>query len=66
MNLLPLLFYGHSILCQMDSLPLKEMYCEQNPLLEYKPVHSVQEEEVLSLKVRDGTNTVRVEWDGSD
>ncbi|XP_041375785.1 leucine-rich repeat-containing protein 69-like [Gigantopelta aegis] len=35
---------------EMDTLSLKEMYCEQNPLLEYKPVHSVQEEEVLSLK----------------
>ena len=33
------------------ALPLKELYCEENPLLNHIPVHSVQEEEVLSLKV---------------
>ena len=27
------------------------MHCEENPLLQHIPVHSVQEEEVLSLKV---------------
>ena len=31
-------------------MPLRELYCEANPLLEEIPVHSVQEEEVLSLK----------------
>ena len=36
---------------QLASLPLKELYCEANPLLQHIPVHSVQEEEVLSLKV---------------
>ncbi|WAR12522.1 LRC69-like protein [Mya arenaria] len=32
-------------------MPLKELFCEENPLLQHIPVHSVQEEEVLSLKV---------------
>ena len=31
---------------------LKELHVEANPLLQHVPVHSVQEEEVLSLKVR--------------
>ncbi|XP_059154431.1 leucine-rich repeat-containing protein 69-like [Physella acuta] len=35
---------------ELSSLPLKELYCEENPLLNNIPVHSVQEEEVLSLK----------------
>ena len=35
---------------QFSVLPLKELYCEENPLLQHVPVHSVQEEEVLSLK----------------
>ncbi|XP_061162754.1 leucine-rich repeat-containing protein 69-like [Saccostrea echinata] len=35
---------------ELSALPLKEMYCEENPLLQHIPVHSVQEEEVLSLK----------------
>ncbi|XP_005101046.1 leucine-rich repeat-containing protein 69 isoform X2 [Aplysia californica] len=35
---------------ELSSLPLKELYCEENPLLQNMPVHSVQEEEVLSLK----------------
>ena len=39
------------VLFQLNNLPLKEMYCEENPLLQHIPVHSVQEEEVLSLKV---------------
>ena len=38
---------------QFAGLPLKELYCEENPLLHHVPVHSVQEEEVLSLKVRE-------------
>lgn len=37
---------------QTHNMPLRELYCESNPLLEEVPVHSVQEEEVLSLKVR--------------
>ncbi len=36
---------------QFAALPLKELYFEGNPILEHMPVHSVQEEEVLSLKV---------------
>ena len=36
---------------QTHNMPLRELYCEANPLLEEVPVHSVQEEEVLSLKV---------------
>nr|XP_018667143.1 leucine-rich repeat-containing protein 69 isoform X3 [Ciona intestinalis] len=35
---------------EMHNIPLKELYCEANPLLEEVPVHSVQEEEILSLK----------------
>ncbi|XP_064641390.1 leucine-rich repeat-containing protein 69-like isoform X1 [Lineus longissimus] len=35
---------------ELASLPLKELYCEENPLLDNIPVHSIQEEEVLSLK----------------
>ncbi|CAG2203780.1 Leucine-rich repeat-containing protein 69 [Mytilus edulis] len=35
---------------ELASLPLKELFCEANPLLQHIPVHSVQEEEVLSLK----------------
>ena len=37
---------------KFPALPLKELYCEENPLLSHVPVHSVQEEEVLSLKVQ--------------
>jgi hypothetical protein len=36
---------------QLHNIPLKDMFCEENPLLQHLPVHSVQEEEVLSLKV---------------
>ena len=36
---------------QLSSLPLKELHCEENPLLQHLPVHSLQEEEVLALKV---------------
>ncbi|KAH3772035.1 hypothetical protein DPMN_173366 [Dreissena polymorpha] len=36
---------------QLHNMPLKELFCEENPLLQHIPVHSVQEEEVLSLKV---------------
>lgn len=35
---------------ETQQLPLEELYCEENPLLSHLPVHSVQEEEVLSLK----------------
>lgn len=35
---------------ELSALPLKELHCEENPLLQHIPVHSVQEEEVLSLK----------------
>lgn len=31
-------------------MPLEELHCEENPLLSHLPVHSIQEEEVLSLK----------------
>ena len=34
---------------QLSSLPLIELHCEENPLLQHLPVHSLQEEEVLSL-----------------
>lgn len=36
---------------QFSSLTLKEFYYEQNPFLENNAVQSIQEEEVLSLKV---------------
>ena len=36
---------------QLSSLPLIELHCEENPLLQHLPVHSLQEEEVLALKV---------------
>ena len=36
---------------QFSGLGIKELYIEGNPLLQHVPVHSVQEEEVLSLKV---------------
>lgn len=35
---------------ELHNIPLKDMFCEENPLLQHIPVHSVQEEEVLSLK----------------
>ncbi|XP_039248635.2 leucine-rich repeat-containing protein 69-like [Styela clava] len=35
---------------ELSNVPLKELYCEANPLLECIAVHSVQEEEILSLK----------------
>lgn len=35
---------------ETEELPLVELHCEENPLLSHLPVHSVQEEEVLSLK----------------
>ncbi|KAL8582390.1 Leucine-rich repeat-containing protein 69 [Nucella lapillus] len=35
---------------ELSSLPLKELHCEKNPLLQHMPVHSLQEEEVLALK----------------
>ena len=35
---------------ETEQLPLVELHCEENPLLSHLPVHSVQEEEVLSLK----------------
>lgn len=37
---------------QLAHLPLKELYCEENNLLQHIPVHSQQEDEVLTLKVR--------------
>ncbi len=36
---------------QLAGLSLKELYCEQNNLLHHLPVQSVQDEEVLPLKV---------------
>ncbi|XP_071785484.1 leucine-rich repeat-containing protein 69-like isoform X1 [Asterias amurensis] len=35
---------------EMHKLPLKELYSEENPLLDALPVHSIQEEEILTLK----------------
>ncbi|KAK7497646.1 hypothetical protein BaRGS_00011041 [Batillaria attramentaria] len=35
---------------ELSGLPLKELHCEENPLLQDLPVHSLQEEEVLALK----------------
>ncbi|KAK7114023.1 leucine-rich repeat-containing protein 69-like [Littorina saxatilis] len=35
---------------ELSGLPLKELHCEENPLLQHLPVHSLQEEEVLALK----------------
>ncbi|XP_072024227.1 uncharacterized protein [Amphiura filiformis] len=35
---------------ELHKLPLRELYCEENPLLDKIPVQSVQEEEVLTLK----------------
>ena len=35
---------------ETEQLPLHELHCEENPLLSHLPVHSIQEEEVLSLK----------------
>lgn len=34
----------------MDELKLKELYCEDNPLLEKHPVFAIQEEDILTLK----------------
>ncbi|CAM9487823.1 unnamed protein product [Lampetra planeri] len=34
----------------LHRLPLKELYCEENPLVRFSPVESVQEDEVMSLK----------------
>lgn len=36
----------------MADLQLEELYCEDNPLLQKHPVHAVQEEDILTLKVR--------------
>lgn len=36
---------------QMHEVELKELYCEDNPLLEKRPVHAIQEEDILTLKV---------------
>lgn len=35
---------------ELSNLPLKELYCEENNLLQHIPVHSQQEDEVLTLK----------------
>ncbi|XP_071957895.1 uncharacterized protein [Antedon mediterranea] len=35
---------------ELNKLPLKELYCEENPLIDHVPIKSVQEEEVLTLK----------------
>ncbi|PIK48392.1 hypothetical protein BSL78_14752 [Apostichopus japonicus] len=35
---------------ELHKMPLKELYCEENPLLDQLPVQSVQEDEVLTLK----------------
>jgi len=35
---------------ELANLPLKELYCEENNLLQHIPVHSQQEDEVLTLK----------------
>ena len=45
MNLYNFLFQK---LCKLS---LKELYCEENELLRNEPVYSVQEREVLTLKV---------------
>uniref|UniRef100_A0A8C5PK36 Leucine rich repeat containing 69 n=1 Tax=Leptobrachium leishanense TaxID=445787 RepID=A0A8C5PK36_9ANUR len=34
----------------MHEVPLQELYCEENPLLQKEPLPAVQEEEILSLK----------------
>ncbi|KAM4689670.1 leucine-rich repeat-containing protein 69 [Discoglossus pictus] len=34
----------------ISAVPLKELYCEENPLLQKEPISAVQEEDVLSLK----------------
>jgi len=53
------------------SLPIKELYCEQNNLLRHLPVKSLQDVEVLSLKemaarfiltsLRDSSSLLRIE-----
>ncbi|XP_033126077.1 leucine-rich repeat-containing protein 69-like isoform X1 [Anneissia japonica] len=35
---------------ELHKLPLQELYCEENPLIDRLPIQSVQEEEVLTLK----------------
>lgn len=49
-NMICLLFLF--LFLQLAHLPLKELYCEENNLLQHIPVHSQQEDEVLTLKVR--------------
>ncbi|CAH3139599.1 unnamed protein product [Porites lobata] len=54
---------------ELAHLPLKELYCEENNLLQHIPVHSQQEDEVLTLKeitarfvlkeLRDGRSFVK-------
>ncbi|XP_053323251.1 leucine-rich repeat-containing protein 69 [Spea bombifrons] len=34
----------------MHEVPLQELYCEENPLLQKEPLPAVQDEEILSLK----------------
>lgn len=43
--------YQSPLFYQLAHLPLKELYCEENNLLQHIPVHSQQEDEVLTLKV---------------
>jgi hypothetical protein len=40
------------LLQKITKLTLKEFYFENNSLMEKAPVHSTQEQEVLSLKVK--------------
>ncbi|XP_075682112.1 leucine-rich repeat-containing protein 69 isoform X2 [Rhinoderma darwinii] len=35
---------------RMHEMPLLELYCEENPLLQREPVSAIQDEEILSLK----------------
>ncbi|XP_040288336.1 leucine-rich repeat-containing protein 69 [Bufo bufo] len=35
---------------RLHEVPLQELYCEENPLLQKEPVYAVQDEEILSLK----------------
>lgn len=53
-----LIFFSFFVVYKLHSLPLRELYCEGNNLLQHLPVHSEQEEEILSLKVNFGTNFI--------
>ncbi|XP_075067501.1 leucine-rich repeat-containing protein 69 isoform X1 [Mixophyes fleayi] len=40
----------HAFPSRMHEVPLQELYCEENPLLQKQPVSAIQDEEILSLK----------------